>query len=909
MKTIYPLRLVALSSLITSLFLLLFTLNCFSQTESNTPYTRDTLITQHSNGYTNSWWVRITTQKNDATPRPALCFLNGSGEVGTDTTKLTVYGGHYWLNNGWDGSVTLGNGKHYPIIITIMQPAQNQPANQLNAILDTLIKYYPILKGSIHVAGLSEGSWCWGELIQYAAYSGDETAMSKIKSYVNMEGVAPMTNTLGYNMTTPTGFGHWAKKYGGKFLGLEGSADTRNVWQISDNMNDSVPGSAFFSYESDGGGAHCCWNDFYNPATTDLTSANTNINWTYNTKTHPHTMGNYYAPSSIFQWMLRQGDTSLVGASATHKAPVVSAGNAPAITLPVNSVSLSGAVSDPGATIVSYAWTEISGPAQYTFSNLAIINPTVSNLVAGTYVFRLTVTDNFGLSGYSDVSVIVNPVVVSAIPGTVQAESYATMYGVTTETSSDTDGTLDVTGINQADWMNYSVNVAAAGAYTASFRVACASTGAAFQLRTSSGAVLVTINVPNTSGVQTWQTISATVTLPAGAQTLQLYSINTVAWNINWMQFTALTVAAIPGKIEAENYTTMSGVGTEITSDAGGTMDVGWISQGDWMNYSVNVSAAGAYTASFRVATASTGAALQLRLANGTVLTTLTLPNTGGMQVWQTVSANITLPAGSQTIQLYSSAAGWNINWMQYVAGASAAPGLIQAEDYYAMSGIQTQTTTDTGGGLNVGWIDSGDWMAYFANIAAAGTYTASFRVASPYAGGSFQLRSATGTVLATVTIPNTGGFQTWQTVTATVTLPAGGQNLELYSTSSTQWNINWLGFSLSGTAATQATTPTVNQTLSADTPDSAALSTGSFAFYPVPCTDHFTVQINNGYIGQMSVKIVNQAGQTVKIGNYTKDGLYIQATVPVDNLPTGIYFVRVQIGSQWSIVKKLVKR
>ncbi|HWK03613.1 MAG TPA: carbohydrate-binding protein [Puia sp.] len=779
MKTIYPLRLLALSSLITFQLLLLITPSCFSQTESNSPYTRDTLIIQRSNGYTNSWWVRITTQKNDATPRPALCFINGSGEVGTDTTKLTVYGGHYWLNNGWDGSVTLGNGKHYPIIVTIMQPAQNQPANQLNAILDTLIKYYPILKGSIHVAGLSEGSWCWGELIQYAAYSGDETAMSKIKSYVNLEGVGPATNTSGFNKTFPTGFGHWAKKYGGKFLGLEGYSDTRNVWQISENMNDSVSGSAYFSYESDGGGAHCCWNDFYNPATTDLTSTNTNINWTYAASTHPHTMGTYHAPSSIFQWMLRQGDTSLVGAAVVHTAPVVSVGDDPTITLPVSSVSLSGSVSDPGATTLTYAWTKVSGPTQYTISNPAIINPTVSNLVAGSYVFRLTVTDNFGLSGYNDVPVVVNP-----------------------------------------------------------------------------------------------------------------------------------ALNAIPGKIEAETYTTFSGVQTQTTTDTGGGLNVGWIDQGDWMDYTVNVTSAATYAASFRVATPYTGGAFQVRSASGTVLATVTVPNTGSFQIWQTVSALVTLPAGTQTLQIISTGTTqWNINWMDFETPLLAAiPGKIEAESYISMSGVGTETTSDAGGGLDVGWIDSGDWMKYNVNVAAAGTYTATFEVAAPATGGSFQLRLADGSVLSTVTVPNTGGFQHWQAISATVTLPAGAQTLQIVSTSTQKWNINWMQFA-TGTAATQTTAPAVSQTVSADTPDSAALSASSFTFYPVPCTDHFIVQINNGFTGPMSVKIVNLVGQTVKLMNYAKDEPYIQATIPVSNLPAGIYLVQVQIGSQWSIVKKLIKR
>src|SRR6202012_5307533 len=143
-----------------------------------------------------------------------------------------------------------------------------------------------------------------------------------------------------------------------------------------------------------------------------------------------------------------------------------------------------------------------------------------------------------------------------------------------------------------------------------------------------------------------------------------------------------------------------------------------------------------------------------------------------GFQTWATVNASVTLPAGTQTLQVYSVTGGWNLNWIQFTAGAATAiPGTIQAETYGSMSGVQTQSTTDAGGGLNVGWIDTGDWMDYVVNAASAGTYTVGFRVAATGSGGSLQLRSSTGAVLATVPVPNTGGFQTWTTVNAVVTL------------------------------------------------------------------------------------------------------------------------------------------
>src|SRR5690606_18523517 len=70
-------------------------------------------------------------------------------------------------------------------------------------------------------------------------------------------------------------------------------------------------------------------------------------------------------------------------------------------------------------------------------------------------------------------------------------------------------------------------------------------------------------------------------------------------------------------------------------------------------------------------------------------------------------------------------------------SNSSAAFSILrQAESYTAMSGVQTEATSDTGGGQNVGWIDAGDWMAYGGiTIPATATYRVEYRVASP--GGS----------------------------------------------------------------------------------------------------------------------------------------------------------------------------
>src|SRR5205814_484900 len=72
-------------------------------------------------------------------------------------------------------------------------------------------------------------------------------------------------------------------------------------------------------------------------------------------------------------------------------------------------------------------------------------------------------------------------------------------------------------------------------------------------------------------------------------------------------------------------------------------------------------------------------------------------------------------------------------------------------------------------GGYDVGWTGVGEWLNYTVNVASAGTYTVRFTVASPVTGGSFHLEMNGVNVTGPLTIPNTGGWQTWQTIGASV--------------------------------------------------------------------------------------------------------------------------------------------
>jgi hypothetical protein len=116
--------------------------------------------------------------------------------------------------------------------------------------------------------------------------------------------------------------------------------------------------------------------------------------------------------------------------------------------------------------------------------------------------------------------------------------------------------------------------------------------------------------------------------------------------------------------------------------------------------------------------------------------------------------------------------------------------------DSYRSDGVDLESCSDTGCGYDLGWTASGQWFRYTVDVAAAGTYTVSARLASPSGvTDAFHIANAAGTNLSgSVNAPDTGGWQDWATATASVTLPAGVQTLTVDQDNG-GWNIHYLSF------------------------------------------------------------------------------------------------------------------
>ncbi len=197
----------------------------------------------------------------------------------------------------------------------------------------------------------------------------------------------------------------------------------------------------------------------------------------------------------------------------------------------------------------------------------------------------------------------------------------------------------------------------------------------------------------------------------------------------------------------------------------------------------------------------------------------------------------------------------------------AAVPGTVQAANYdtggqgvaynvasangsansYRSDGVDLETTADTqdtgaaGGAYDMGWITPGQWFKYTVQVATAGNYTVSFRVSSPYGiTDALHIADSSGADLTgPVAVPNTGGYETWTTVTAAVTLSAGQQTLTV-DQDTNGWNFHYMAFA-QGSDGGGGTGPTEYcgiQDLALDQPTTASSTQDATDYPAIDATD-----------------------------------------------------------------------
>jgi len=404
------------------------------------------------------------------------------------------------------------------------------------------------------------------------------------------------------------------------------------------------------------------------------------------------------------------------------------------------------------------------------------------------------------------------------------------------------------------EWMQYTVNVAEDGVYRAQVRTASDADGGAFHFQIGSANITAPRTVGNTGGWQTFQTSTIqNIPLTAGENKLRVF-IDREGFNLGGMEFL--------------RSGDLSSIATSFTSGI---------------------------TEDFQT----------VRIDVNKPLATTEAPNTSDFTLFVDgnsipVTAAIFSPLGNRSSYAGSNLISTDGSSLEIftnqpvqntVAFVHPVPGRIQAEDYFRQEGIQLEATTDQGGGENIGYLDGGDYLDYYIDVAQTGIYTVEYRNASEMPSSlKMQLVTEDGTIeeLHTTNMEATGGWQTWTTVSYEARLPAGAHTLRLLVEQGPV-NINYFDFSF--------------LTSSEDQEHPFGLS-----FYPNPTESH--VQISGELPSDQPATLLlhDVKGRTISAQRVDR-GAALNQSFDLRDLPGGTYFLTVRLDGGASYTEKIVLR
>ena len=210
-------------------------------------------------------------------------------------------------------------------------------------------------------------------------------------------------------------------------------------------------------------------------------------------------------------------------------------------------------------------------------------------------------------------------------------------------------------------------------------------------------------------------------------------------------------------------------------------------------------------------------------------------------------------------------------------------PGLIQAEDFSFQEGFTVSETSDTNGGYKLGYTDSGDYAEYPVLITETGEYDVSFRIASESSSGSIILHLIDGSneqYLTQISLPVTGGWETWETVSTSLNLEQGSYKLRL-TVNQSGFDINWIDFDFTGDPMSFSETNRVE-----------------FNLYPNPTTDFIII---NTDLSEFKIEIFDLLGKKV---HFSENKSQINLT----HLDSGIYLLTME-SKFYSTSKVIIKK
>ena len=169
---------------------------------------------------------------------------------------------------------------------------------------------------------------------------------------------------------------------------------------------------------------------------------------------------------------------------------------------------------------------------------------------------------------------------------------------------------------------------------------------------------------------------------------------------------------------------------------------------------------------------------------------------------------------------------------------------------YRVDEGVDIESTGDVGGGYDVGWIETGEWMNYMVNVTTTGQYTLEVRVASGNVGTKSMHVEMDGVdISGLITFSVSSGWQSYQTISVTTpVLTAGAKVMRVYIDGG-GFNLNYVNY---------------NSLVATGVTESEGMSAVTVYPNPVKGGSSITIQQTNQEAGMSQIRLYNYLGQVV---------------------------------------------
>jgi len=444
--------------------------------------------------------------------------------------------------------------------------------------------------------------------------------------------------------------------------------------------------------------------------------------------------------------------------------------------------------------------------------------------------------------------------------------------GVDIQENSDTNNSngLHLSFIEKDEWVNYTVDVQESGFYNIDLRYATTQSGGQIKYLIDGNDVSEQITLSNTGGWNNFTNHSTNnIYIEEGVQTFQIFVIGTISFNMSSLNFSISNdpipaMQAMSAVTVADERSVNLALNHPLTAQ---TVDV------SSFEFLVNENA---YNIDSIEIDPTNSLVLVITLSDFLhYQDNLKINHTGGV-----ISSDYNSVLGA----LIDFPVQNNLEERFYI------PGLIQAESFTNQSGLVTENTTDTGGGLNIGYTDVNDYAEYPVFISQSGIYDLNLRVAAQWQSGQIEIsliENGTSEILGLFNLPVTGGWQSWVTSSNEVDLVAGVYTLKV-RVAQPGFNFNWMELLYSDSNLSTNIVEVIKPYIS---------------LYPNPVNSTLTIKTTQNNIID-NITLFDISGRVILVKKGTNS---VSEKINLSSLSNGSYFIKISTDSG-EVTKKIIK-